>query len=595
MRIGPVQQFNFKDKRNSVSVVSSPLNSTAFTSKAAYSLLEQSVVDAKSALSAEISELFKQDRMLIDRNYLGQVDDKNKFSKYGYYILNGTSGENLNLRQQNKNYRKFYNYNIRSLYDVASGKKEYSEISLKNNSSMGTLFEYFNLPYGDINALNLAIRDEFSQNGNIDKLTKYTILKNYQPEYKFIPVAGINVSDNVWAKNPTHLTKDEIKSVFTVVNDYLNNASKNDFNIMYQNLDKLADSIALNKHEDMLSSYKSVVDIIRPFYKENYQSDSDKLKIIDEFKNSSKYKVFNKNYNLDLLFDTDVLSNDEKIFLISKNTQAYSLDLYKFLVDNPTSNKTRKQIINNLMLAEQADKEAFRIMKNLFIKSVNKGDMSAFEDKLLDSVIIQTKQSDKLNLMSKEDKVHYLQKFPDEELNVLLENLEDSWLLNRAKEAFEIEADKYDINNRFDKLTDDITVQLDGMKINLTETITQLVDGLSTKVDENVSLLGTLIVQHDKNMKRSFMNQNKQLEQITKVLYSNSEESKALQKQISLVLDKIEAYNPEKRAQVSETRQLLRIGSGLAMLGISIARICMSGGTDVMAYFGLVSGLRSLI
>ncbi len=595
MKIAPVLQFNPVNKRNKVSGASGPHQHLVFGSSVEYSLLENGVNDAKIYFLSEISEMFKQDRVLIDRNYLGQINDKNKFAKYGYSVLNGLEADNLSIRQQNKNYRTFYNSNIRSLYDVASGKKEYSEISLNNNPSIASWFEYFNLPYGDIDALNCAIREEFSKNGNIDKLTRYTISQNYHTERQSIPVSRVNINDKIFAKNPLYLTKDEIKTIFTVIDDYLNNASKNDFNNMYENLDSLADGIASNKPEDIKASYKSIIDTIEPFYKENYQTNSDKIRIINEFKNSNNYKYFNENFNLGLLFDTDVLSNDEKLFLINKSNQSYAADLYKFLIDNPTSNKNRKQIISNLMLAEQADKETFRIMKNLFIKSVNKGDMDAFDDKLIDSVIIQTAQSDKLNFMSKEDKVHYLQNFPDEELNVLLENLKESWLVKRAKDAFEFEADKYDINNRFDKLTDDITIQLDGMKINLTETITQLVDGLSTKVDENSSLLGSLLVQHDSNMKRSFRNQNKQLEQITKVLYSNTEDSKVLQKQISLVLDKIEAYNPNKRGQVSETRQLLRIGTGLGMIGVSLARIYGSGGTDVMAYFGLVSGLRSLI
>ena len=408
------------------------------------------------------------------KHYFGNINDKNKFSKYGYYVLDSKNKSNLNERQLSRNYEIFYNKNLKSLYDVGSGVKEYSEITLKNNVLIDSWFKYFNI--SNIDSLNNKIREEYNK-GTLDNLIRYSIKNNFEQNCQKFPLHNVIIKDSEFAENPLSQNKESIHKIFIVINDYINNASVNEYSEIYKLLDNLAEGLYENNDIEIKNSYKKILNIIKPYYTKNHkQVENKNLETIKNFQNSANYQILNRNYNLDLLFGTNTLSIDEKMFLFNKKDKIYGIDLYKFLIDNPTNNKTRKQIINNLMLCENADKEAFKLMKKIFINDVNSGNTENLNSNLLNSVLEQIPNIDNTNLITNEDKIKYLQKFPNEELNILLENIKSDWLEKRTEEAFELEAEKYDINARFDKLAEDITVKIDGIEINLYNTINKLTE-----------------------------------------------------------------------------------------------------------------------
>ena len=598
MKIVPIKNYNLfsnydKSTNQSFKISVTNFSNISFTSDSQYLNSHNHSKEIREYLKSELSQTFLIDRNFVNKHYFGNINDKNKFSKYGYYVLDSKNKSNLNERQLSRNYEIFYNKNLKSLYDVGSGVKEYSEITLKNNVLIDSWFKYFNI--SNIDSLNNKIREEYNK-GTLDNLIRYSIKNNFEQNCQKFPLHNVIIKDSEFAENSLSQNKESIHNIFIVINDYINNSSVNEYSKIYKLLDNLAEGLYENNDIEIKNSYKKILNIIKPYYTKNHkQVENKNLETIKNFQNSANYQILNRNYNLDLLFGTNTLSIDEKMFLFNKKDKIYGIDLYKFLIDNPTNNKTRKQIINNLMLCENADKEAFKLMKKIFINDVNSGNTENLNSNLLNSVLEQIPNIDNTNLITNEDKIKYLQKFPNEELNILLENIKSNWLEKRTEEAFELEAEKYDINARFDKLAEDITVKIDGTEINLYNTINKLTEDLSKQMNISANALGKLIVQHDKNMTRQFVNQNRQMEKITEKLYSNSQESKELEKKVSLILDQIEQKNSQKKREVDQCRATLRKMSGLASLGLGASRLIFSQGFDFGAISSIFYGLNMLL
>lgn len=596
MKIAPLQNFNSFSSYNKSGkksfITQVPEFSRPYFTSASLPVNNR-LKESSDCIKAELSKTFQIDRNYINKHYFGNISDKNKFSKYGYYALISKNNPNVNIRQLNKNYENLYQKNLKSLYDVGSGIKEYSNITLKNNKLVNSWFEYLNV--SDIAELNSKIREEY-QNGTLDNLLKYSIQNNFTENFKKPPIHKVNLNDVDFEENILFLDKEKIRDIFTVINDYIDNSSQNEYSEIYKLLDDFADSIYSQNETKITASYQKIINVIEPFYKNNHKKkEFEETKLIQDFLKSENYKSLNQNYNLDLLFKTNILSNDEKTFLINKKDEDYGIDLYKFLIDSPTNNKIRKQIINNLILSENADKQAFKLMKKIFIKEINSGNGENIDSKLLDSVIFQINKHDGLNLISNEDKIKYLKRFPEEEINILLENLKTDWLRQRQEEAFEIEAAKYDINYQADKLTADITTKIDDTKAALSDMLNELTEQLSEQINTTQNTLGDLVVRHDKNMVRQLLNQNRQMEQITKILCSNTQESKEIQKQISLILDKIEANHPNKKKETDRCRTVLRQLTGLTSMGIGIGRLITTKGTDLGGLFNIIYGLNTIL
>lgn len=596
MKIEPIKNYNLysnysrKDKKSFVTSVPK-FNTPFFTSKSQYIFPNNQTKEVLNYLKTEISKTFQVDKNFINKHYFGNIDNENKFLKYGYYALISENKSNLNIRQLNQNYEYFYNKNLKSLYDVGSGRKKYSKITLDNNKSVNSWFKYLNV--SDISTLNNKIREEY-QAGNLDNLVKYSIQNNFNENYQKLPIHKVYTKDIDFRSNILSLNQEKIHSIFIIINDYINNSSKKEYSEIYKYLDEFADGVYSQNETIITNSYNKIINIIKPFYDNNHKiREIQESKLIKDFENSEIYKNLNRNFNLDLLFKTDILSNEEKIFLISKKDKNYGIDLYKFLIDNPTNNKIRKQIINNLILAENADKQAFKIMKKIFISDINSGNTKNITPKLLDSVINQTDRNS-LNFISNEDKIEYLKQFPDEELNFLLENIKEDWLKKRAEEAFEFEANKYDIDSRVNNLTKDITIKIDNTKIDLSNIIKELTENLSQKINTSEKSIANLLGRHDSNMVRQIYNQNRQMEKITEILCSNTQESREIKKQISLVLDKIEQNSPDKKKEVDMCRVGLRKFSGLASIGIGIGRIIGTQGFDLGGFFNIIYGLNTI-
>ena len=85
------------------------------------------------------------------------------------------------------------------------------------------------------------------------------------------------------------------------------------------------------------------------------------------------------------------------------------------------------------------------------------------------------------------------------------------------------------------------------------------------------------------------------MEQITKILCSNTQESKEIQKQISLILDKIEANHPNKKKETDMCRTILRQVTGLTSMGIGIGRLITTNGTDFGGLFNIIYGLNTIL
>lgn len=369
--------------------------------------------------------------------------------------------------------------------------------------------------------------------------------------------------------DPYRLRAENAERSFILINDYLSNTSNSNYGKMLDLLGDLSEAIYNNDKTGVTRSWGAVIQTIKPYWQNVYsprvlQQENQKENTLHKFLGSSFAQKSNNLALVDEVFNSEAYSLDEKYFLVEKLSEPHGYDLCNFLISQPPSNTIRKQIIENVMMAEEFADENYSELKELFANDISKGDTSSAvinqqvqNRPLIDLIIRQTQAASEIGFMEMPDKVNYLKDLPRKDLITLLENCRKDWILTKSIEAYETETLKYDLSTRFDEVTLSIVAKA-------TETMGAINQGTDKILGQGAKIenmqIGTLetMVANDKNLRAQLNAMSQQSVAIFKLLSENTMEARVFQAQIMKGLDYIAREMPHKSKEVREARTLLQ-------------------------------------
>lgn len=572
----------------------------------------QNMKRSKNVLGEEISKTFKTDRMILNDDFTGELNDENKFSKFGYYIYKKESEssdlfkylQTQNPRQLHKDYESFYNSNLKSHNAVLSNNKKYLDDSL-------------NAKIQKNNEIDKLLEQELDNHFlSKQKSTKQEIVpdKSYlNTEYA---QKQLNFFKSAIKENPILMTEENLKTFFNVVNKQLDKADKSEYNLIYEDLDNLSEGLYENNKNLLESSWKKLTNQAVSFFKEDLlkeivENKDKKVGKLNDFLESKNYQILNRNNNLDLLFSyrgSGELSLSEKTFLIDKYQKAesekksYGIDMLDFLVNKPANNKIRKQIVKNLVESEEFANENFSELKTLFIHDVNNKNIDStvsnikignknIADKLLEGLDVEI-----LN-MSKSDKINYLSKIADEDLEKLIEKMRTEWMDEKFTGALNLESEKYDTAKQSENILNHLTLDVDGKSVGIYEFVDDSFKKLygqnfdlkqiSEKTLDEVILGNNFLVEHDRLNSKQYDSLMNQMTSIITTLCKHDAKSDKFHQEISMALDKLEMENPGKSENIKDARSFVsKLFSGILNPGSLMSGMYMSSIVDAACCSG---------
>lgn len=538
--------------------------------------------ESKIALTDEISSVFKIDRKIIEDAFTGEIDDKDKFSKMGYYLSlkekeNGELNQylqNQNIRKLSKEYNDFYNTQLKSYSRAAEGQKEYLEES-RNDI----------LKSSNVDMLMEKELDTFF----LKKMqTSSPAIDNKNDDYLNTDFAKRRLSEftSLFKANPLMMTKDNIHKVFEVINQHLDYTDKKEYDSIYENLDNLSEAIYLQDKNQMLDSWEKLADSTVEFYKTDYlravvKDKDDKVKKLNDFLISYNYRILNQNNKLSLLFEyrgSGELTLSEKTFLIDKYNQAqkdkksYGIDMLDFLVNKPANNKIRKQIVKNLMESHEFARENFDNLKELLLSDINNKnyDSNIFNTKINREGIVDLILSEmdvESYYMSPKNKIDYLSIIADEDVEKNIEKLRKNWMDEKFIDTLNFESDKYDMAKQTDNILNTLTIDVEGKQVGINEFLDKAIKNIYGQnadmmtISKNI-LKGTaannMLIREDIALgKKEYDCLMRQMNSLIQTLTSHDTKTEKFYMQISRELDKLEMNCPWLRPQVKDTRSTL--------------------------------------
>ena len=387
-------------------------------------------------------------------------------------------------------------------------------------------------------------------------------------------------------ENPLFMAKPAIQQVFGILNLELDNVNKNEYDFIYKNLDDLSEALYTNDSDLLLNSWSNIRKSTIDFYKNSYLKEickekDEKIERLNNFLNSSNYKILNSNNKLAILFEyrgSGELTLSEKVFLIDKYHQAeqdrksYGIDMLDFLANSPANNKIRKQIVKNMIESQEFANENFTEIKKLFVKDIkykeynsNLFDTKINNENIVDAVLKNIDES--LIDLPQKNKVDYLSEIAEDDIVKILEKLRTQWLKDKFIESLNFESDKYDMSKQTDLLISALTVNHNGKNIPINEFLDDAVKTIYganadlKKISENIfeyekannkNLAGLFI--KNKEQYDAIMSQ---LQSVITTLSKNNASSEAYFLKISKELDRLEMNCPWLKPQVKDTRSTL--------------------------------------
>ena len=379
------------------------------------------------------------------------------------------------------------------------------------------------------------------------------------------------------------MTRENIHNVFVVINKQLDNVDKIEFDTIYENLDKLSEALYTNNKNLMLDSWRKLTKSTVDFYKTGYlvavvKDKDEKVKKLDDFFRSDNYKILNQNKKLSLLFEyrgSGELSLSEKAFLIDKYNQAqkdkksYGIDMLDFLVNKPANNKIRKQIVKNLVESQEFAQNNFDEMKKLFIQDINNKN---YNSNIFDIKIMHTNLTDLIlsdmnvesYLFSDKEKINYLSKIADEDLEKIIEKYRKNWLDEKFVNALNFESDKYDLSRQTANILETLTVNVDGKNLGINEFLDNTfktlfgqnadIKNISESILKGSFINNQILNENVKLNHQQYTSLMNQMSSLMQTVCSHDSKSELFHKQISKELDKLEMNCPWLKSQVKDTR-----------------------------------------
>ncbi len=452
----------------------------------------------------------------------------------------------------------------------------------------------------------------------ISKL-KNTEQKLSQAAEDFSDAEKAQFKRNICTK-PFNMRRENVDKAFSIISNYLKTCNKSEYREMFVNLDGFSEALYNNDFQNADTYWDKISHTIFEYWvNDDLQQEVATLnscnKKLYEFTQSDLYGQINAVTDISLIFKSNVFDIKDKVFLLDKlneKPQTFAQELCQFLIDKVPSNAIRAQILRNIAESEEFANENFAYLKAIFISDIDNGNVKSEiltkeinNESLINRIIALTPMQHEIRHMSLDNKIDYLKNFPAEELDILLEQSHKGWVHDNVCQAYEDEAAKYDLHNRFSQVMDNITITIDGKKSNFFDV---LKEGLQNLYGQNVDIKNIsektlkealsnqrLILAHDSNVGKLFVGQNKQLEKITMLLCENSKESKEIHQMLSLALDKMEREQPARKNEIKHAKSFWRTAATLGTAGVAGFRIYASGGTDPYAYTILLQALAGLI
>lgn len=568
------------------------------------------IINKKQILNDEISAIYKKDREIISENFMGKIKNEQKFSGYGYYLyLKKNNNEqtelynylkSLNSRKLEKDYKNFYQNSLMSAYKVKDNKVRYLDNNTNKKISAIPVDEYIEKELDNyfINKMQVKTSEDNALTGEyLDTEFAQKRLKSFLSLFK---------------ENPLFMTNSAIQQVFGILNLELDNVNKNEYDFIYKNLDDLSEALYTNDAELLLNSWSNIKKSTIDFYKNSYLKEickekDEKIERLNNFLNSSNYKILNSNNKLAILFEyrgSGELTLSEKVFLIDKYQQAeqdrksYGIDMLDFLANSPANNKIRKQIVKNLIESQEFANENFTEIKKLFVKDIkykeynsNLFDAKINNENIVDAILKNIDES--LIDLPQQNKIDYLSEIAEEDIAKILEKLRTQWLKDKFVESLNFESDKYDMSKQTDLLISALTVNHNGKNIPINEFLD---DAIKTIYGSNSDLkkISEDILEYEKannkNLKGLFIKNKEQydaimsqLQSVITTLSKNNASSEAYFLKISKELDKLEMNCPWLKPQVKDTRSMLE----KIRDGVFNSKTLMSSGFALNALLGM--------
>ena len=558
------------------------------------------IINKKQILNDEISAIYKKDREIISENFMGKIKNEQKFSGYGYYLyLKKNNNEqtelynylkSLNSRKLEKDYKNFYQNSLMSAYKVKDNKVRYLDNNTNKKISAIPVDEYIEKELDNyfINKMQVETSEGNALTGEyLDTEFAQKRLKSFLSLFK---------------ENPLFMTNSAIQQVFGILNLELDNVNKNEYDFIYKNLDDLSEALYTNDAELLLNSWSNIKKSTIDFYKNSYLKEickekDEKIERLNNFLNSSNYKILNSNNKLAILFEyrgSGELTLSEKVFLIDKYQQAeqdrksYGIDMLDFLANSPANNKIRKQIVKNLIESQEFANENFTEIKKLFVKDIKYKEYNSnlFDAKINNENIVDA-------ILKNIDESDYLSEIAEEDIAKILEKLRTQWLKDKFVESLNFESDKYDMSKQTDLLISALTVNHNGKNIPINEFLD---DAIKTIYGSNSDLkkISEDILEYEKannkNLKGLFIKNKEQydaimsqLQSVITTLSKNNASSEAYFLKISKELDKLEMNCPWLKPQVKDTRSMLE----KIRDGVFNSKTLMSSGFALNALLGM--------
>lgn len=267
-------------------------------------------------------------------------------------------------------------------------------------------------------------------------------------------------------------------------------------------------------------------------------------------------KFLNQNLSQDLkntgiistVFNSDVISIEEKAFLAKKSNTDEFVSFCKFLSEHVPGNNERKKIINRLMEKDLFSASLFEELKETFISDIRAKDYNALtinntlkfnniEKSFCDLVIEQFGRNEKINLFSNiKTKVDYLNNFTDEDLTTAFNNLKTEYIKNKFTDNSHLEIVKYDMSAQIDNLMNKLEVDINGQKVNLFNFVDRYIQNLDNKVNRDNTQI------------------NFKLDSLLNELRTNGKRTRETQQLLMILLDHFEKTHPNNKELVNSLR-----------------------------------------
>lgn len=177
-----------------------------------------------------INKIFKQDRDILDYDYLDNKSTFDRFSKLGYVEDLMTQYEDLTLyiektneRKLSKEYSEFFNKTLKSLEKVAKGQYKYTELFSGKKIGNQNLVDFWIDKLGEnnktknknkIDLLNDLLMQEYKQKGNVDNLAESTIVEYFRNKMQPLPKNDV-VQSNIEIPSNLIEIKEKLSIIFT--------------------------------------------------------------------------------------------------------------------------------------------------------------------------------------------------------------------------------------------------------------------------------------------------------------------------------------------------------------------------------------------